>query len=323
MVLWEGFQGILGQERAVSFLQTVVERDLPVHAYLFVGPPGVGKTRAAMAFACSLLANKRQGIDFSWAKDNHPDLFIAGKTGSKVGIAEVRRLEEWLAYQPYSSSYRVALFPNAHLLSVEAANALLKTLEEPPAYAVLILLSDEMEVLPTIRSRCQEVRFAPIPAHLIEQALVQGGVDPVRARTAAMLARGSLKRARLFAEVPDLEDFPVRGREFLLEVARGGELVLLQKAQELEKDEIRRLLFFGVIEVILRDVAVYSETLDHKLLVFPENAELAAKLRLRPEQLRKVLEEMGNISLLIGRNNNPLLVNLNVFFNLRRAIKEE
>ena len=138
-----------------------------------------------------------------------------------------------------------------------------------------------------------------------------------------MLARGSLKRARLFAEVPDLEDFPVRGREFLLEVARGGELVLLQKAQELEKDEIRRLLFFGVIEVILRDVAVYSETLDHKLLVFPENAELAAKLRLRPEQLRKVLEEMGNISLLIGRNINPLLVNLNVFFNLRRAIKEE
>lgn len=323
MVFREDLQRILGQERAVSFLQTVLQQDAPFHAYLFVGPPGVGKTKAAMAFACSLLADGGQAGAFNWTKDNHPDLFLAGKAGSKVGIAEVRRLEEWLFYRPYFSSYRVAILPYAHLLSVEAANALLKTLEEPPSYAVLILISDEMEVLPTIRSRCQEVRFEPIPTHLLEKALRERGIDPERARMAALLARGSLKRAYLFAELPDLEDFLGQGREFLLEVARGKKLVLLRQAQELERDEIRRSLFFGVLEVILRDVTVYSETKDEGLLVFRENADLAARLHFKPEQLRRVLEEFGNLSTLLRRNINPLLVNLNALLKLRQEIKEE
>lgn len=319
----DAFAGIVGQQKAVSFLQTILQQEAPSHAYLFVGPPGTGKTRAAMAFACCLLETGTVGGGRTWERENHPDLFVAGKTGSKVSITEVRRLEEWLAYHPYLSSYRVALFPGAHLLSIEAANALLKTLEEPPVYAVLVLISDEGDVLPTVRSRCQEVKFNPLPAPLMEQTLLQEGTEPVRAGLAARLARGSLKRARLFAGLPELEESLSRGREFLLEVARGGELILLRKAQELEKDEIKRLLFFSIIEVLLRDVAVYHETKDPKLMVFAENLDLATELSIKAERVKRVLQEMSGLLILLGRNINPLLINLNILFQIRRAVKEE
>lgn len=317
------FAGIVGQHKAVSFLQTVLQQGSLVHAYLFVGPPGVGKTRAAMAFACSLLETGTTPGGGTWEGENHPDLFVAGKAGSKVSITEVRRLEEWLAYRPYVSSYRVALVPGAHLLSMEAANALLKTLEEPPSYAVLLLISDEADVLPTVRSRCQEVKFNPIPVLVIEEALLQEGNEPVRASLAARLARGSLKRARLFAGLPELEESMLYGRDFLLEMARGGELILLRKAQELEKDEVKRSLFFSIMEVLLRDIAVYSETKDQKLLVFPENVDLATKLQVRVEGLKKALQEINGLLVLLGRNINPLLISLNILFQIRRAIKEE
>ncbi|ADI00855.1 MAG TPA: hypothetical protein GXX39_06135 [Syntrophothermus lipocalidus] len=319
----DAFAGIVGQQKAVSFLQTVLQQGSPVHAYLFVGPPGIGKTRAATAFACSLLEAGAAAGGRTWERENHPDLFVAGKTGSKVSITEVRRLEEWLAYHPYLSSYRVALFPDAHLLSMEAANALLKTLEEPPAYAVIVLISDEADVLPTVRSRCQEVKFNPLPVPLLEQTLLQEGTDLVRAGLAARLARGSLKRARLFADFPELGESLFHGRDFLLEMARGGELILLRKAQELEKDEIKRVLFFSIMEVLLRDIAVYHETKDQRMLVFPENMNLATELPVKVERVKRVLQEMSGLLVLLGRNINPLLINLNILFQIRRAVKEE
>ena len=161
-------EGFRGQERALKLLHQILEKDEIAHAYLFLGPAGVGKSEAALAFARALLETE---------KNRHPDLLILEAEGNTVRIGEIRRLKEWLTLKPYLAKRRVALLLEAHLMSIEAANALLKVLEEPAGEVVLILTADA-ETLPlTVVSRCQVVKFQPLPENEVEEILLRHGVE--------------------------------------------------------------------------------------------------------------------------------------------------
>ncbi|MGI6488269.1 MAG: ATP-binding protein [Syntrophothermaceae bacterium] len=314
------FSDIIGQTRVIKFLQEVLQSGEPSHAYLFTGPSGVGKTRAAVYFARELLMGEEARGRVMLAKGYHPDLFIAQRERSRVSIEEIRRLEQWLAYQPYLSSRRVAIIPQAHLLSLDAANALLKTLEEPPSYAVIILVSDEREILPTIASRCQEIRFSSLPVGQLEKALVEEGESSERAYTAALLGRGSIGRARVLAAHPDIDGIWEQVRSFLVGVKERGELQLLEKAEELEKTEEGRWLFFGALEILLRDILVYLKSGDEELLMVRENAGLAERFRGQDAELSRVLLDFTLLQKKFRTNVNPLLININLLFKLRQVV---
>jgi DNA polymerase III subunit delta' len=139
----------------------------PAHAYLFHGPAGVGKRDAAFAFAGALLGDERRV-----AARTHPDLFVVSALGEMIRIDEVRALHRDLHMRPYEAERRVYLLLDAHLLNDDAADALLKDLEEPPPYAVLVLVADELgPIPPTIRSRCQLVPFRRLPGRAIRELL--------------------------------------------------------------------------------------------------------------------------------------------------------
>jgi DNA polymerase-3 subunit delta' len=193
----------------------------PSHAYLFRGPRGSGKRAAARSFAAEILASaaadpedarRRALLDPS----PHPDLVWLAPTGAQHMVEEVReRVIRAAAYKPFEGGKRVFVVEAAEAMRDESQNALLKTLEEPPAFVHLILLSSEGEgLLETVASRCQTIEFTPLPAEVLETELAAAGLDagPEEIAAAARLAAGDLERARLLLSE--------RGRELRAEAER-------------------------------------------------------------------------------------------------------
>lgn len=179
---WEagsrGWDDIVGQEAAVTFLRTSLERQRWHHAYLFTGPLGVGKTRTALVFAQALLCLQPEGGQACDAcpscrrfrQGTHPDMTRVEPEGKSIGVDAVRALQRHAGMRPVLGQRRVVLLEPAEALGDVAQNALLKTLEEPPGAMVLILISHVGEgVLPTIVSRCLRVRFSLVPTPAIER----------------------------------------------------------------------------------------------------------------------------------------------------------
>jgi DNA polymerase-3 subunit delta' len=182
----------------------------PAHAYLFHGPRGVGKREAARQFASELL-----GGDPRVRRGAHPDLYVLEALGEMIRIDAIRELRRDLHMRPFEAARRVYLIFDADLLGQEAADALLKDLEEPPPYAVIVLVADDLGPLPeTIRSRCQHVPFRRLSEKAI-RAQLPDGLDPERATAIARVAAGRLDRiARL------LDPQEAERRSALLAVAR-------------------------------------------------------------------------------------------------------
>ena len=201
----------------------------PSHAYLFRGPRGSGKRAAARAFAAELLAAASEDPEDARRRalldpSPHPDLVWLAPTGAQHMVEEVReRVIRAAAYRPFEGGRRVFVVEAAEAMRDESQNALLKTLEEPPGFVHLILLSSEGEgLLETVASRCQTIEFAPLPAEVLEAELADGTATvpsgpessprPEEIGAAARLAAGDLERARLL--------LGPQGRELRAEVER-------------------------------------------------------------------------------------------------------
>ena len=206
------FEALIEQAEAKRLLGAALS-DGPAHAYLFHGPAGVGKRVAAIAFAGELLGD-RERVE----RQTHPDLYILEPHGDQIRIDEVRELRRDLHMRPFEADRRVYLIFGAHLLNADAADALLKDLEEPPPYAVVVLSADELGPIPeTIRSRCQLVPFRRLSERAVraEVERLAPGLVPERATAVARVAAGRLDRA---ARMLDAD--AARRREELLGVAR-------------------------------------------------------------------------------------------------------
>ena len=168
-------------------------RDGAAHAFLLHGPAGVGKRAAALAFAGAMLGDPRRV-----EARTHPDLRIVEPLGEMIRIDEIRALHHDLHMRPFEAARRVYLLLDAHRLNEDAADALLKDLEEPPAYATIVLVADTLGPIPeTIRSRCQLVPFRRLPEKAV-RAWVDArspGLPEEQVRVAARVAAGRLDRA--------------------------------------------------------------------------------------------------------------------------------
>jgi DNA polymerase III subunit delta' len=210
----DSFDSVPEQREAKRLLRAAL-KDGPAHAYLFHGPPGVGKRRAALAFATELLGDERRVHNSS-----HPDLYLLEPVGDQIRIDEIRELRHDLHMRPFEASRRVYLVLAADTMNEDAADALLKDLEEPPPYAVIVLVATELGPLPeTIRSRCQLVPFRRLSERAVRDAIAVRapalGDDEVTAL--ARVAAGRLDRAERL-----LDARGAARRAAVIEVARGA-----------------------------------------------------------------------------------------------------
>ncbi len=203
------WSAVVGQDDAVARLRAAAVD--PVHAYLLLGPAGVGAERAATAFAADLLAGA-SGVDADRARrlvvsDAHPDLIRIRPEGSTLRVTDAEAVTRAATRSPMEADRKVIVVPSVDVIEMATIGKLLKIVEEPPASTVFILLATE--VIPdiiTIASRCVTVPFGPLPPQVVIDALVADGVEPERADLAATAAGGDLDRARLLVTDDALAD---------------------------------------------------------------------------------------------------------------------
>lgn len=231
------FSQILGQTRAKKFLKQVILREKIPHAYLFTGIQGIGKTSMAMAFAMVLNCHEPTSSDAcmecsscrQMMNGNFPDFMTIRPEDRNIKINQIRELNRSLGFAPMSSMYRVCVIYQAESMTVEAANSLLKILEEPPPGNILILNATEpLDLLPTIVSRCQRVPFQPLPVEKMSLWLTENrGLDSETATILSKISFGSLGRALGMCE----GDFLDKRRKWLLRLI---ELPGMSRDQALE-----------------------------------------------------------------------------------------
>lgn len=243
--------GLQGHDEIINQFQERIRRDRLGSSFLFVGPDGVGKRTFARRLAMTLLCPS--GLESFAAcgacpaclqveSGNHPDVLVVSRPSDRtvipidafVGDREHRMREglcPWIAVKPSEGSRRIAIIDDADDMSEEGANALLKTLEEPPPRSVLILIGSSAQAqLPTIRSRCQLVTFRPLQTEVIAEILKSQGMDQSQANRLAPLSQGSLAAARILAD-PGILEFRPEWYRLLVDV-RGNDLDRTKTVQE-------------------------------------------------------------------------------------------
>ena len=201
---------VMGQERAVSLLRRSLEKGVVAHAYLFVGPPHVGKMTLALGLSQALNCEEKEPPCGQCpqcrriASLNHADTQIIGLASAddrsevrapvEISIEQIRQLQHSASLSPFEGKYKVFIIEGAERLSTGAANCLLKTLEEPPDRVVFVLLTEDEGLLPaTVVSRCQRLKLHPIAIGEVEEALISNwGIQSEKAKLLARLSHGRL-----------------------------------------------------------------------------------------------------------------------------------
>jgi DNA polymerase-3 subunit delta' len=317
-----GFEGLHGQAAALRVLSDALQRNRVAHAYLFEGPSGVGKQRAALALAAALLCSSARDTGACTCSvceriraGNHPDVRVYGPRaeGDRNLQVEFVRTEllPFARFAPFEAPAACVILPEADVSfpvhHAEAANALLKTLEEPRPRVTFILLAERPDrLLPTIRSRCQRVRFRPLPAELLAQILARHDVPEAASAAAISLAQGSADRALALASDGAAERLLELVQRIDAAVSAGRPGDLLDLADQLAKSEQLGLVL-EALSLFYRDIAQLALQPERAQLAFPE---LGSRLQQRAASLGalRAAEHVSAIAHLveaIDLNANP------------------
>jgi DNA polymerase-3 subunit delta' len=270
------FTQLFGQEKAKRLISRSLTAGRVPHAYIFRGPEGVGKRIFARGVAAAVNCRDSKrigacGICSSCKKFrsmNHPDFLVVSPDKGVIKIDQIRRLTRELSYPPYESVMRVVVLEDVQTMRREAANSLLKTLEEPPENNLLILLAEaSREILATLISRCQVIPFSQLSIDDTTTILVQHGVDREAARLLARLSEGSPGKALHFHKSEMIASWR-KLISFLSDPAVDpdrdvGDLLHLAENMAALKEELPSLL--GLLKIWLRDLML-SEDQGHGMV---------------------------------------------------------
>jgi len=316
------FKDILGHQRPIRLLQRAIQNEKVVNSYLFLGSEGIGKSRVALQFAKALncLEGEHQidGCDrcISCKKIDHrlhPDVSLIEPEGQTLKIDQVREMQRTLAYRPYEGRRRVVVLTAADRMMPHMSNVLLKTLEEPPRHTVIILLAISPKwILPTILSRCQSIRFNPLPSYLVSDWLIkEKGLEESEAHLLASLSEGSPGKAlEIKEEIANIE------RRKLLKSWVGSKSLSIEEkeawieslpTQPSERESLHLIL--EMAKTLLRDLIVLKTSdkgfgMIHSDLI-EEIKEVAERWNL--SSLLKRMEILHQTSQAIRSNANPRL----------------
>ncbi len=316
-----GNWNLTGHEWAVGMLKKHVVNESPRHAYLFAGPPGVGRRTLALRFAQALNCQTPvdAGIPCGQCRDckqieamQYADLTVvqAEAEGGTLKVDQIREARRTLTLKPYQAKYRVTLFLRFQEANDNAANALLKTLEEAPSYAVLILTADNPEqLLPTIVSRCEVLRLRPVRLEDVQRALENAGVESQQARLIAHISGGRPGYARQLLEhdvLMERREERLNDLQSLIAASRVKKFAYADKLSK-DKESMRQAILIWLS--YWRDVMLRSARAETPLVNVDRNVEiedLAGRLNL--SAARRVVSSLEEVLEKMERNVNSRLL---------------
>ena len=316
-----GFQDILGHEQIIEHLQNAIKTDKVSHAYILDGPDMSGKKMIADAFSMTLECEKKGTepcMECHSCKQalgkNQPDIiYLQHEKPNTISVDDIRsQINNDIGVKPYSSPYKVYIVDEAEKMNVQAQNALLKTIEEPPAYAVILLLTNNAEIfLPTILSRCVRLSLKAVPDEKIKAYLMENyEVPDYKADVCVAFAQGNVGKA---IELAESEDFNEIKNSALQLIKRLDDIELYEMTEAVKQISNYKLKindYFDLIMIWYRDVPLYKATADVNKLIFKEEVYEIKKEASRSSYggIENILEALEKAKIRLNANVNFDLV---------------
>ena len=310
------FKDVVGHEQVIHHMQNAIRQKKISHAYLLCGEAGSGKRLVAEAFAKTVLCEEG-GIEACGKcksckqaeSGNHPDFRIVVREKATLGVKEIReQVTGDVQIKPYSSAYKIYLIDEAEKMTEEAQNALLKTIEEPPEYAIFLLAVTRQELLlSTVLSRCVLLPFYPVAPEKIKRFLMEKrGVPDYLAENAAAFAAGLVGRAVQYAES---ESFIEQRKDVLHLVKYIDEMTMAEVMENVKLFATKKDVATEYLDLILmwyRDVLMYKATKNVNGLMFMDELEaVSAQAGKRSfENLQGIVEALEQVKQRLKSNVN-------------------
>ncbi len=282
------FRDIVGEEAIKEHLQKAIRLEKVSHAYIFHGEKGFGKKMTAKTFAmalqcetggeepCHVCKSCKQALN-----GNHPDIkIITHEKPNSIGVDEIRaQINGDIAIKPYQGPRKIYIVPEAEKMTLQAQNALLKTLEEPPAYAVIMLLTSSTEVLlQTILSRCVVLNFLPLPDDVLRQYLMQEiHIPDYKAKICTAFARGNLGKAVLLATSEEFEELKYEVLNLLKNISTMEISDLVSHVKRINEYKMSIEDYLDLCNIWYRDVLLFKATNDVNQLIFKDEIQAIRK----------------------------------------------
>ena len=324
------FNNIIGHEEIIRHLQNAMKTGKVSHSYIFTGRPGSGKKLLATTYAMTLQCEaggtepcqKCDSCKKALGK-NHPDIIMVNheKPGT-ISIDEIReQVIHDVAIKPYSSPHKVYIIPDAEMMTVQAQNAILKTIEEPPEYAVIMLLTSNIDsLLPTIRSRCVRLDLKVVDDSLVKEYLMEHlQVPDYQAEIDASYAQGSIGKAKEAATSQEFADMTANALK-ILKYANSMEVYELTEAiKTLTADKNNINDYLDIFQFWFRDVLMFKATREIDNLVFKQEINFIREQASERsyENIEKILEALEKTKVRLRANVNLELALELLFLTIR------
>jgi DNA polymerase-3 subunit delta' len=308
------FNSILGQSVLVGSLRRAVQEDLVANGYIFCGPKGSGKSLTAAVFASALNCKSEEdgkpcGYCASCRKfdsGNHPNIEIIKPTGASIKIKQIREIIAKVAKKPFESGYKIVILQGADKMTQDAQDAFLKTLEEPPANTIFILLvQNHNSLLPTVVSRCQVFYMRNVSTQQIESYLLENyNYDKEQIRFAAVSANGIIGRAIEMLNNKELQDLRQLYVSLIYKISDSSYAELSAAAGELteSREAAEKLLDFMLSWY--RDILISKQDCDKQVLVNSDNADIIMRQgeKLDENKLNRIIDVIKQTISYINHN---------------------
>lgn len=310
------YKQVIGHESVLEHLKKTVSNGKVSHAYIFNGEDGSGKMMLASIFAKTLLCEKQGQEPCNCCKScmqvdgkNQPDLIYVTHEKASIGVDDIRiQINNDILIKPFSSRYKIYIIDEAEKMTEQAQNALLKTIEEPPEYAVIMLLTNNTNrLLQTILSRCVTVSLKAVSNRAIKEYLMEKqGIPDYLAEVSAGFSRGNVGRAIKYATS---EDF-IESKDAVLKVLKHiDEMELFEIMDAIKEFGARKLEIEDYIDLMLlwyRDVLLFKVTKDPNLLLYKNEYKYIARQASQRgyENIENIIEAMDKAKIRLKANVN-------------------
>lgn len=312
------FKDIIGQEQIKKHLQKAINQNSISHAYIFCGESGSGRHTLADAFAKAIQCEDKTADIDSCCKcksciqaesHNHPDIKYITHEKLSISVDDIReQINNDITIKPYSSEHKIYIIPDANKMTEEAQNALLKTIEEPPAYAVIILLTDNItSLLPTIQSRCITLTMKPLSKNDIAAYLTSKlQMEPERAEIAAGFCQGNMGKAIRFACSEDFQNMKDQVLLLLKHIDTMDVPAIMEVIRGFSQHKSQIYDYLDLILLWYRDVLMFKVTKDANLLLYSDEYHDISK-----QASSRNYEDIENIIKAIDKAKVRLEANVN------------